>query len=87
MTPTFLVVPVHDGQREHAAVAMHSEGNLDEGGQVVEEKQGRPTFVYTSYQQVHKLWSLKQHILVGSTLVASINTSMYTCDQHRNMFK
>lgn len=58
-TLTFPVVPVHDGKSEHATVAMHSEGNLDERGQVVQEKQGGPTVINTSHQYVHILGSLK----------------------------
>lgn len=57
-------MPVHNGEREHATVAMHSEGNFDHGCQVVEEKQGWPILINTSYQHVHMLWSLKTQISV-----------------------
>ena len=58
--PTFLVVPVHDGECEKATIAMHSKRNLDHGGQVVKEKQPWPFIIHTRHQHVHILWSLKQ---------------------------
>lgn len=80
---TRFVVLVQDRHREHAAVAMNSEGKLDHSRDVVDEIQGRPTLIHSSHQQVYHL-GLQKAIDHGNLKFSRLTVWQTPYSYHQN---